>query len=255
MMIMEASGLTDVGRKRSNNEDAFAIRPELRLYVVADGMGGHSSGEVAAQIAVNQIVAFFEVQDLSEEATWPYPSYDDGLSFEGNKLRTAIALASEQIQNYSSEHPESRGMGTTVVAALVVGDRLIIGHVGDSRAYLYSGGQLSVLTMDHSWVSEQVRLGFLTEEEAAHHPFRNVITKALGTKDQAQADVLEMDVAVGDRILLCSDGLNSMAAEEDIARTLARRESLEATCRSLVELANQKGGEDNVTVILLERRA
>lgn len=252
MIKLRSFGATDVGKKRSNNEDAYAIQEAQSLYVVADGMGGHSSGEVAAQMAVKQIISFFEAQSLNEDSTWPY-EYDDSLSFSGNKLRTAIALANDKIQTYSTEHPESRGMGTTVVAALVNHDRIVISHVGDSRAYLFSKGELKLLTSDHSWVSEQVRLGFLTESEAAHHPFRNVITKALGTRDQAQADVLELEVAVGDRLLLCTDGLNSMALDEDIADVLRKSQDLENSCRGLIDLANDHGGEDNITVLLLER--
>jgi protein phosphatase len=251
-MQFSCFGASDVGRKRNNNEDAFAVRPELKLYLVADGMGGHSSGEVAAQIAVNQVISFFKNQSLTEDSTWPY-DYDDSLSFPGNRLRTAIALANDQIQNYSAEHPESRGMGTTVVAALIDTYKVVISHVGDSRAYLLSKDAFRALTVDHSWVSEQVRLGFLTEIEAAHHPFRNVITKALGTRDQAQADVSEVEVAVGDRILLCSDGLNSMVSDEEIREVLGRAKSLEAICRDLVDLANERGGEDNITVVVLER--
>jgi PPM family protein phosphatase len=247
-------GVTDVGRKRTNNEDAFALRPEFNLFLVADGMGGHSSGEVAAQLAVNQIVSFFKDHSLTEDSTWPY-AYDDSLSFPGNKLRTAIALANDQIQSYSTEHPESRGMGTTVVAALVDSEKVVISHVGDSRAYMLSDGSLKLLTLDHSWVSEQVRLGFLTESEAARHPFRNVITKALGTRDQAQADVLEIEVPLGARLLLCTDGLNSMAPDEEIYKVLASGGDLEATCKALVALANERGGEDNITVLLLERTA
>lgn len=134
-MKVQAHGATDVGKKRTNNEDAFALRPEHGLFVVADGMGGHSSGEVASHLAVSQITAFFDRQDLGEDSTWPY-SYDDSISFVANKIRTAITLANDTIQHHAMEHPESRGMGTTVVAALLNGDELVVSHVGDSRAYL-----------------------------------------------------------------------------------------------------------------------
>jgi serine/threonine protein phosphatase PrpC len=251
-MLVRAFGATDVGRKRTNNEDAFTLRPEHNLYVVADGMGGHSSGEVASQLAVSHINAFFDRHDLNQDSTWPYP-YDEAISFGANKVRTAIAIANDRIQRYANEHPESRGMGTTVVAALVDGDEVVICHVGDSRAYLYAGGQLGLLTADHSWVSEQVRMGLLSDEEASRHPLRNVITKALGTKDQADADVLVVEPAVGDRILLCTDGLNSMATDAEISEVLAKKQDLDETARTLLALANARGGEDNITVILLER--
>lgn len=253
-MEIRSHGLSDVGRKRTNNEDAFAIEESRGVFLVADGMGGHSSGEVAANLAVSEILSFLENSTLNEDSTWPYP-YDEGLSFAANKLLTAIALANEKIQAYAADHPESRGMGTTVVAALVDKDRLVLGHVGDSRAYLYASDGLKLLTLDHSWVGEQVRHGFLTETEALNHPFRNVITKALGTREQAQADILEMDLPVGGRLLLCSDGLNSMVRDEEIAAVLARNLGLAETCRALVDLANEKGGEDNITVLLLERTA
>jgi protein phosphatase len=252
MSRFESFGLSDVGKKRINNEDAFAIRTDKNLYIVADGMGGHSSGEVAAQLAVKEIIAFFDTASLSEDATWPY-EYDESLSFDGNRLRTAIAAANDRIQAYAADHPESRGMGTTVVAALLNGERLVISHVGDSRAYLLEDSRLNVLTMDHSWVGEQVRQGFLTESEAEQHPFRNVITKALGTREQAKGDVAEIAMPKGGRLLLCTDGLNSMVRDEDIRAVLAETSGLEDACRKLVALANDKGGEDNVTVVLIER--
>jgi protein phosphatase len=251
-MLIRAHGATDVGRKRTNNEDSFALRPEHNLYVVADGMGGHSSGEVASHLAVSHINSFFDRHDLNKDSTWPYP-YDESLSFAANKVRTAIAMANDRIQRYASDHPESRGMGTTVVAALVDGDEPVISHVGDSRAYLFAGKKLDLLTADHSWVSEQVRMGLLSDEEASRHPLRNVITKALGTKDQAEADVLSVKPAVGDRVLLCTDGLNSMVTDSEIAAVLEAKDSLEATCQALLTLANERGGEDNITVLLIER--
>ena len=251
-MRLRAFGATDVGKKRTNNEDAFTLSPEHGLYVVADGMGGHSSGEVASQLAVSHINSFFDRHKLDKDSTWPYP-YEEELSFPANKVRTAISVANDRIQHYSVEHPESRGMGTTVVAALVDGDDLVICHVGDSRAYLFSGDKLSLLTADHSWVSEQVRQGLLSDEEASRHPLRNVITKALGTRDQAEADVMQHKLATGERVILCTDGLNSMVPDIDIAQVLGRKLDLEDTCKALIALANEKGGEDNITLIILER--
>ncbi len=252
MSRYSSAALSDVGMKRTNNEDAYALRPDLGLYVVADGMGGHSCGEVASKIAVSQIVEFLENSRLDEESTWPY-AYDDSLSFQGNKLKTAVSAANEKIQEYAGQHAESRGMGTTVVAAMVHDDRLIMSHVGDSRAYLFRGGALSALTSDHSWVNEQVKMGFLSQSEAQHHPFRNVITKALGTKGEALADVSETPLMAGDLVLLCTDGLNTMVSDEKIAKLLSEARDLEKACKALVEAANEGGGEDNVTVLLLRR--
>ncbi len=247
-----SSALTDVGMKRNNNEDSYALRPDLGLYIVADGMGGHSCGEVASKIAVSQIVEFLENSKLDAESTWPY-LYDASLSFEGNKLRTAVSAANEKIQEYASQHAESRGMGTTVVAAMVHEDRLIMSHVGDSRAYMLRGGTLSALTSDHSWVNEQVKMGFLSQNEAQHHPFRNVITKALGTKGEALADVSETPLMAGDLVLMCTDGLNTMVPDEKIAEILAGARGLDEACKALVKTANEGGGEDNITVLLLRR--
>jgi len=245
---------SNVGMKRTNNEDSFAESPAMGLYVVADGMGGHSCGEVASQLAVGQVVHFFENAKLDEESTWPY-AYDDRLSFQANKLRAAIAVANEKIQDYTAQHAESRGMGTTVVVGLVHEDRLVLAHVGDSRAYLFRGGTLQPLTSDHSWVNEQVRMGFLSLSEAQKHPFRNVITKALGTKGDALADVVEVPMMAGDVILLCTDGLNTMVTDEEIASVLTTQGELGAACEALVQAANGAGGEDNITVLLLRRDA
>jgi len=252
MSKYSSAALTNVGMKRTNNEDAYALRTDLGLYVVADGMGGHSCGEVASKIAVSQIVEFLENSRLDEESTWPY-AYDDTISFQGNKLRTAVSAANEKIQEYAAEHAESRGMGTTVVAAMIHDDSLIMSHVGDSRAYLFRGGTLQALTSDHSWVNEQVKMGFLSQNEAQRHPFRNVITRALGTKGEALADVSETPLMAGDLVLLCTDGLNTMVADDKIVKLLHEARDLDKACKALVDAANEAGGEDNITVLLFRR--
>ena len=251
MTRVEFSALTDTGIKRTNNEDSFLVMESKNLYAVADGMGGHSSGEIASKIAVETISDFFRNSEISEDSTWPY-AYDDNISFEGNKLKTAVAVANEKIQEYASEHPESRGMGTTVVAVLVLDSRLILCHVGDSRCYLLRDGKLSLVTSDHSWVNEQVKLGFLTEEEAQKHPFRNVITKALGTKCEATAEINETEGRSGDLLLLCTDGLNSMIPDSEIAKIVSKDTGLDEKARSLIDAANNAGGEDNITLVLLK---
>ena len=251
MTRVEFSALTDTGIKRTNNEDSFLVMESKNLYAVADGMGGHSSGEIASKIAVETISDFFRNSEISEDSTWPY-AYDDNISFEGNKLKTAVAVANEKIQEYAAQHPESRGMGTTVVAVLVLDSRLILCHVGDSRCYLLRDGRLSLVTSDHSWVNEQVKLGFLTEEEAQKHPFRNVITKALGTKGEATAEINETEGRAGDLLLLCTDGLNSMISDDEIAKIVSKDTGLEEKARSLIEAANSSGGEDNITLVLLK---
>jgi protein phosphatase len=250
-MRLTLAALTDVGTRRSNNEDAFALHEEMGLFVVADGMGGHSCGEVASAMAVESVAAFFRHARLDEESTWPY-AYDDSYSFTANKLRTAVSVANEKIHAYSQEHPESRGMGTTIVASAITGTILSIAYVGDSRAYLFRDGDLELLTSDHSWVNEQVKLGHLSGEEAARHPFRNVITKALGTRDEAQPDIRELEIRAGDRLILCTDGLNSMVDDAQVRASATLEAEPKALCKKLVELANDAGGEDNVTVIVLQ---
>ncbi len=251
MTRVEFAALTDTGIKRTNNEDSFLVMEAKNLYAVADGMGGHSSGEIASRIAVETISDFFRTSEISEDSTWPY-AYDDNISFEGNKLKTAVAVANEKIQEYAAQHPESRGMGTTVVAVLVLDSRLILCHVGDSRCYLLRDGRFSLVTSDHSWVNEQVKLGFLTEEEAQKHPFRNVITKALGTKGEATAEINETEGKKGDMLLLCTDGLNSMVSDDEIAGIVSAEDGLEDKAKKLIEAANSKGGEDNITLVLLK---
>lgn len=251
MTRVEFTALTDTGIKRTNNEDSFLVMEAKNLYAVADGMGGHSSGEIASRIAVETISDFFRTSEISEDSTWPY-AYDDNISFEGNKLKTAVAVANEKIQEYAAQHPESRGMGTTVVAVLVLDSRLILCHVGDSRCYLLRDGRFSLVTSDHSWVNEQVKLGFLTEEEAQKHPFRNVITKALGTKGEATAEINETVGKKGDMLLLCTDGLNSMVTDDEIAGIVSAEDGLEDKAKKLIEAANSKGGEDNITLVLLK---
>lgn len=251
MTRVEFAALTDTGIKRTNNEDSFLVMEAKNLYAVADGMGGHSSGEIASRIAVETISDFFRTSEISEDSTWPY-AYDDNISFEGNKLKTAVAVANEKIQEYAAQHPESRGMGTTVVAVLVLDSRLILCHVGDSRCYLLRDGRFSLVTSDHSWVNEQVKLGFLTEEEAQKHPFRNVITKALGTKGEATAEINETEGKKGDMLLLCTDGLNSMVTDDEIAGIVSAQDGLEDKVKKLIEAANNKGGEDNITLVLLK---
>lgn len=240
-----------MGTRRSNNEDAFGLHEDLGLFVVADGMGGHSCGEVASAMAVESIATFFRHAHVDEESTWPY-AYDDAFSFTANKLRTAISVANEKIHAHAQDHPESRGMGTTVVATAVNESTLSIAYVGDSRAYLIRDGALDLLTSDHSWVNEQVKLGHLSGDEAARHPFRNVITKALGTRDEAQPDLRDLEIRPGDRVLLCTDGLNSMLDDATILATASSEPEPSALCKKLVDLANEAGGEDNITVIVMK---
>ena len=244
-------GISDVGRKREANEDCFATLPEDSLFVVADGMGGHAAGEVASGLAVAAISEFISSTRRDAEVTWPY-DYDVSMSVEGNRLKTAIRLANQKILDTITNKKELEGMGTTLVSTLITDGRACVGHVGDSRAYLIRDGAISQLTSDHSWVNEQVKLGFLTKEDAVRHPFRNVVTRALGSKEDVQVDISEKPLQKDDTLLLCSDGLNTMVDDRSILDLVQRSNGdVETAARNLIAKANEGGGEDNVTVILM----
>ena len=250
-MEITYKGITDVGRKREANEDCFATIAEDRLFVVADGMGGHAAGEVASRLAVRAISDFIATTRRDAEITWPY-DYDTTLSPESNRLKTAIRMANQRILDTISHEKDLEGMGTTLVGAMLSDGKAYVGHVGDSRAYLIRSEQIEQLTSDHSWVNEQVKLGFLSKDDALRHPFRNVVTRALGSKDDVMVDVAEQDLKPDDILMLCSDGLNTMLDDEEIIRLiLSKKGDVEAACQALVEAANAKGGEDNVTVVLV----
>ena len=232
MRIGERAGLSDPGRRRRRNEDSFVVEPPL--FVVADGMGGAQAGEVASRLAASAFREFHEADDL-----------------EASERVTAIVQeANRRIYDRAAEDRSVSGMGTTVTAALVEEGRITIGHVGDSRAYRFRGGELEQLTDDHSLVADLVRGGRLSPEEADTHPQRSVITRALGTDPQVDVDTTTVDAEPGDVFLLCSDGLTSMVSDEEILRIVSVTDSLDAAAAELVKAANRSGGEDNITVVL-----
>ena len=236
-MRAEAFGLSDVGRRRESNEDAFLVDPRSDLYVIADGMGGYAAGEVASRIAVDSL---HEV--LASKA-------QDGKA--AVRLQDAVQEANARICD-SQAQADQRQMGTTLVAMVVENGRAIIGHVGDSRAYLLREGALQRLTSDHSWVNEQVKLGLLSDEAAQRHPMRNIVTRALGSRTEATAELREEGMRPGDVFLLCSDGLNTMVPDPEIEAILQRSGGdPERACRELVSRANERGGEDNTTVVVV----
>ena len=214
-MSVSAFGLTDVGRKRRHNEDAYLLDAERGLFVVADGMGGHAAGEVASRITVESIQEYIAATEEEHESSWPF-GFNSRVSVEGNRLTTAVEKANEKVMRAVQNRPELKGMGTTVVAALFDADRATLVHVGDSRAYLFRDGELRRLTDDHSWVQEQVNAGILSEDEAKSHPLKNVVTRALGGAAHVSVDLIEVPVRPGDRFLLCSDGLTGMVPDEDL---------------------------------------
>jgi protein phosphatase len=243
---------SDVGRKRKGNEDALFLNPDQKLYVVADGMGGHAAGEVASRVAVDAINEFVTLTGGNEEITWPF-GLDESISYEGNRLKTAIRHANRKVLEATRESAEYEGMATTVAAVLVDGDTAHLAHVGDSRIYLWSGGEISQLTNDHSWVNEQIQSGVISAEQARSHPLRNVVTRALGGRSDLTVDVQQRRMRAGDILLLCSDGLTTMIGDEDIARILGEATGdVARAVTALVDEANERGGEDNITVVLLK---
>jgi protein phosphatase len=241
------------GLRRTTNEDCFCARPDLGLFLVADGMGGHAGGEVASRLAVETIEGFIgESAGSTPHRSWPF-SYEPGLSAEGNRLKMAFRLANRRLGAESARQLMLRGMATTASGVLVgPGATATAGHVGDSRIYCFRGGTLARLSQDHSWVEEQVRAGIIDARAASQHPWRNVVTRALSGGDDPNVDLFEILVEDGDRLLICSDGLVVAVDEPAIERTLGEERQLDALCDRLVRAANDGGGPDNITVLTLE---
>jgi protein phosphatase len=243
---------TDPGLRRSSNEDSYCTRADFGLYVVADGMGGHVAGEVASRLAVETIQTFIgETAGADKNRTWPFP-FEPEISLEANRLKAAFKLANRQIANAMADSADLRGMATTASAVLVGKDSACVGHVGDSRVYALRAGQLTQITDDHSWVEEQVRAGTMTASAARQHPWRNVVTRALSGGSDPEIDTVELSPTPGERFLLCSDGLSGVVSHEAIAAILAGEQDLDAICERLVAAANEGGGPDNITVLVLQ---
>jgi len=248
-MRLVAAGRTDVGCVRKHNEDSLHLDTGLGLFVVADGLGGHAAGEVASRIVVERVATFIS-QTVEKDRTWPL-EYDVNLSYDGNRLRVALLLSDQAIADDIKTNPERETMGSTVVAGLLHGSRATLAHVGDSRAYLVNREEIRQLTKDHSWVAEQVANGILTPSEARIHPFRNVITQALGNGGELDVSVQEFELKEMDRLLLCSDGLSGMISDSEIFEIIREAESMEKAVEGLIEAAKENGGEDNITAILV----
>ncbi len=244
---LEFSALSDTGKTRKNNEDSYTLVPELDLAIVADGMGGHNSGEVASSLAVK--VTRENYESMRRTGMKPNP-YNDKVSLETNQLGCAVQMANAVIYEAGSAAPENKGMGTTLSSALLARARLCIAHIGDSRIYLIRDGEMQQLTEDHSLVMEHVRKGLLTKEQAEASPLQNILTRALGTQRTPAVDLAEAELKEGDRLLLCTDGLFK-AVKESIIRQMVKAEPDDAkACSEMVRAANEAGGPDNVTVIL-----
>jgi protein phosphatase len=249
--MLEAYGQTDVGRRRKLNEDNFLVAPEPNLYAVCDGMGGHNAGEVASKMAIETLQAFIEKSHKEKEITWPY-GLDVNLSYDGNRLKTAVKLANKKVYRAADNREDYSGMGTTMVAGLVSDNTLTVGSAGDSRCYLLRGETLTQLTRDDSWVSAALGEGILNSDEIERHPLRNVITKAIGAKDAIELEVVEKKLESGDVVLICSDGLHAMLSDVQIREAMTPfPASLEEAAGKLIDAANEAGGKDNVSVVLL----
>jgi serine/threonine protein phosphatase PrpC len=252
-MRVQWAARSDPGVRRPTNEDSFATRPDLGLFVVADGMGGHVAGEVASRIVVQAIEEFVsQTVDSDAQSTWPL-GFDPALSLDGNRLKGAFHMANERLAEEVAGSADLRGMATTASAVLMNGTSsgVVLAHVGDSRIYLWRDEALVRQTTDHSWVEEQVRAGLLSANEARQHPWRNVVTRALSGGDEPQVDLQALEVKTNDRVLLCSDGLSSVVTDARIAAILTAHPDPASACAALVAEANAAGGPDNVTTLVI----
>jgi protein phosphatase len=248
-MRIEVSGHTHVGMKRTHNEDNLLLLPDHNLFCVADGMGGHASGEIASKIAVEEIADFYRTTARDQEATWPY-KMDKARNYDENRLATGIKLANVRIFERAGTDAKYRGMGTTIVSVFFQPSLAYLAHVGDSRGYFLRGDTLTQVTEDHSLLNDYLKAKKMTQEEIERFPHKNVIVRALGMKDTVQVDISRVEPKDGDVFLLCSDGLSGMVPDSQIAEVLRHPQTLDRACAQLIELANAAGGTDNVTCVL-----
>ena len=262
--MLKFAGKSDKGLMRSHNEDAFCLigggegegcRSPL-LLAVADGMGGHLGGDVASQTAISIVRDSLAAEPLAAYAGAGAGAHDDNAdSADGAdeidaRLTRLFVAANDAVYKKSLTEPNCFGMGTTLIIAVISGLRLTVFHVGDSCAYYVRNGEILKITTDHTYVEELIKIGSLTREEAARHPKRNVITKAVGCTGKVEADVYRVELAHGDRILLCTDGLSKMLTEFEISEILADGDDPDAICGALVAKSNHRGGLDNITVLV-----
>ena len=255
MGSVESFGETDIGRRRVLNEDSFLLDDELRLYIVADGMGGQNAGEIASRTAVDVAAAFIRRSRDSQELTWPF-GLATNLSYNGNRLRTAIMMANKRVWKEAETRQEYVGMGTTIVAALAEDAVLTFCSAGDSRAYRIREKHLDQITTDDSWVQAAFSAGALDPERFEDHPMRNVVTKAVGAKETIDVEILEAPLKEGDLYLLCSDGLHGMVHGSKILEiVLAAGMNLQKAVSDLITAANDGSGKDNITALLFRYRS
>jgi protein phosphatase len=249
--MTRAAGRTHPGRVRSANQDVFVVDPAARLYAVADGMGGHRGGEVASALAARTLSEFVGQSLVDSGITWPF-GLEAHQSFEANQLRNAVLLGHLKIQLRAQTSGDLEDMGTTVVAAIVAGGKLTTTNVGDSRAYLCRRGSLTQLSVDHTWAAMAIKAG-MDPADIRTDPRRHMVTHALGLGRTVDVPLREQPLEDGDVLLLCSDGLHGVVPDPAISRVLPdRRLPVEARADRLIDLANEAGGPDNVTAVVIE---
>jgi protein phosphatase len=247
---IQTSGITDIGLKREINEDSFTTDDGLRLYIVADGMGGHLAGEVASKIAVDLIRSSYERWCQSNTpVSQIYGFPDPSLSTTGNYVLAGIRLANRVIHEMATQYEKYQGMGTTVAVLAVAADLIITANTGDSNIYLIRNGTIERLSKEHTIVAEQVELGLMTPEEAATSPMRHMLTKSLGSSDVVKPEVFEITANSNDRFVLCSDGLSDLVSDEEILHMVQQVNDPDTLCHGFLDLALKRGGHDNTTVV------
>jgi serine/threonine protein phosphatase PrpC len=254
-LVIRAFGVSDAGRVRTTNEDKFVSDPEHGLFAVADGMGGHKAGEVAAQLAIDAMTGFIARSENDTDVTWPY-GIDDTLSFDGNRLRTAIFLANRKVFRVAESSDDYGGMGTTVVGVLITGNQAAIGSVGDSRVYLLSGGVFEQVTVDDSWAATILAQDpNMRPEDVAHHPMRNVLTNVLGGRPTVDVHLTERVLGGGEVMLLCSDGVHGALEPDALKQVLQNTQDESKAAQRIIDMALDGGSRDNVTALVLRYEA
>ncbi|MFO1518536.1 MAG: Stp1/IreP family PP2C-type Ser/Thr phosphatase [bacterium] len=248
-MKIESYGISNVGMKRGQNEDNYLLNDELQLYVVADGMGGHLGGEFASKMAVSTVEEV--VQRLSNPEATQIHGVNSGEVAYGERLRFAIKEAGRRIFDQALYDESLKGMGTTTVAMLINETRAYIANVGDSRGYFIRGNKIEQITEDHSLVGEQVKAGIISVSDAKSHRLKNIITRSVGYQEDVESDLSVKDLRPGDKILLCSDGLSNLVEDEEICKMLGSY-PLQEACNRLIDLANERGGDDNITIVSIQ---
>lgn len=248
--FIRSAGLTDVGLKRDGNEDSFSIDESLNLYVVADGMGGHLAGEVASRTAVDLINKTYRKWKTSETPEDDiFGPTDVSLSRNGNYILGGIQLANKVIHEMATHHEEYKGMGTTIAILAIVPGLIISANAGDSPIYMIRNGNIEKISKDHNFVAEQVEMGLMTVEEAAQSPMKHVLTKNLGSYEELEPDIFEIEPAKNDRFVLCSDGLTDLVTDDEILQMVEDEQDPENLCRNFIDIALKRGGHDNTTVV------